>query len=214
MCSRKANVIDSGTKILSVSSRKNPQATTTFVTENIFDELFENNFNAQQYVDDAHDHCLAFMASTLESKIISAKAPRMPIKCQQCMDAFVENELMEDSFIRFKARKTNITQPCKSTYDICKFVDTCLKQCEGKSITFQGVAMQVLRNIPFDTLYTSTDFGSHSQKDSHQYTFVKQIIEIYMKLKSVHLAKCMTTKSHSEEAIRHKYRKLIQEMGQ
>lgn len=217
VCSHHANVIDHGTKILSVSSRRKPQSANPSEpgpseVDNLFDEMFENRFNALQYVDDTHDHSLALMASTLETRIITAKATRK--YCQGCIDAFVENELMDDSFIRFKARKINITQPCKSTYDICKFVDTVLKQCEGKSISFQGVAMQVLRNIPFGTLYNSTHFGSHTERECHKYSFVKNIIDVYMKLKSVHLAKCMTMKSHDEEPIRHKFKKLVQELGQ
>lgn len=205
-----------------MSSRKQrkPEVATTceydevIFDENIFDQIFETDFNAHQFVDDAHDHCLAYMASSLEMKIITAKAPRLLIKCQLCIEAFVANELIEDSFIRFKARKTNITQPCKSTYDICKCVDSYLKQCEGKTVPFAAVVMQVLRNIPFEALYTSTNFDEHSEKESHKYTFVKQIVEMYMKLKSVHLAKCMTTKSHSEQPIRHRYRKLVHEAGQ
>lgn len=220
VCSEKSNCVDHGTKILTASSRKQRKPETAgaacdevMCDEFIFDEIFENNFNAQQFVDDSHDHSLAYMASCLESKIITAKIPKLKIKCQQCIDAFIENELMEDSFIRFKARKMNITQPCKSTYDICKFVDNYLKQCEGKSISFEAVAMSVLRNIPFETLYSSTEFATHSV-EGHKYTFIKQIIEIYMKLKSVHLAKCMTTKSHDEAPMRHHFRKLVQEAGQ
>lgn len=218
VCSEKSNCIDQGTKILYVSARKKGKAEKSTVSrdelaEITFDEIFDNNFNANQYVDDAHDHCLAFMASSLELKITTARRPRLIIKCQQCIDAFIENELMEDSFIRFKARRINITQPCKSTYDICKFVDAVLKQCEGRAISFEAVKMQVLQNIPFETLYTSTKFEAHSDR-GHKYIFVKQIIEMYMKMKSAHLAKCMTSKSHVEAPIRHTYKKLIHEYGQ
>lgn len=110
--------------------------------------------------------------------------------------------------------RTNITQPCKSTYDICKFVDNYVKQSEGQTIPFGAVTMQVMRHIRFDTLYSSTNFDGHSGQDSHKYTFVKQVVEMYMKLKSVQLARIMTAKSHTEQSLRHHYRKLIQEAGQ
>lgn len=221
VCSVKANCIDRGTKILTVSSRRQGRAETAIVPgfdalisdEIIFDEILNNNFDSHSFVSDAHDHCLAYMASKLETKIITAKHPRVLIKCHECIGALVENELLEDSFIRFKARRTNITQPCKSTYDICRFIDLVLKQYESIGTSFGAIAMQVLRNLPFETLYTSTNFDTHS-KDGHKYTFVKQIVELYMKLKSANLAKCLTTKSHEQGPIRHRYKKLIHEAGQ
>lgn len=221
VCSEKSNCIDRGTKILTVSSRRQGKSQRAVALESddlisdeiIFDEILNNNFDSHYFVGDAHDHCLAYMASILETKIITAKHPRILVKCQDCIGALVENELMEDSFIRFKARRINITQPCKSTYDICRFIDSVLKQYEGKGTSFDAILMQVLRNLHFETLYTSTNFGTHSEK-GHKYIFVKQIVETYMKLKSAHFAKCLTTKSHEQGPIRHHYKKLIHEYGQ
>lgn len=221
VCSAKSNCIDRGTKILTVSSRRQeksqraiaPESDDLISDEIIFDEMMNNNFDSHQFVNDAHDHCLAYMASKLESKIITAKHPRILIKCNECIGALVENELMEDSFIRFKARRINITQPCKSTYDICRIIDSVLKQYEGKGTSFDAIAMQVLRNLPFENLYSSTNFETHSEK-GHKYVFVKQIVETYMKLKSAYFAKCLTTKSHEQGPIRHYYKKLIHESGQ
>lgn len=215
VCSEHGNCIDHGTKILTVSSKKpeKRECDMSYIDVSLDDFDLFSNFNAVHFVDDAHNHSLAYMASVLESKIIKAKAPRLLIKCPDCMNAFIENELMEDSFIRFKARKMNITQPCKSTYDICKFVDTFLKFCENKAFSFQSITMQVLQKIPFETLYPSTKFEQHSDS-GHRYEFVKKIIEIYMKLKSIHTAKCITLKAHEEAPIRHDYKKKIQNAGQ
>lgn len=46
-------------------------------------EDFENSFFAGPYIDDAHSHSLAYMASVLEAKIIGGK--RKLIKCEQCI---------------------------------------------------------------------------------------------------------------------------------
>lgn len=220
VCSKKSNCIDPGTAILSVSSRKTkakPKSQDTGGDESdegVLDEALVLNFNAaSQYVDDTHSHTLAYMANILENKIIRARPPRLIIKCEECIDAFIQNELMEDSFIRFKARTTNITQPCKSTYAICKFVDGFLKQYEGKEISFQNFLVEIMRKIPLQTLYTTTDFDSHAGK-CHKYAFIKQIVILYMKSKSVQLARCYTSKSHGDVPMRNHYKKLIQELGQ
>lgn len=175
-------------------------------------EDYENSFHVAQYIDDAQSHSLAYMASVLERKIIAAKPTKNIIKCDQCVAAFIENELIDDSFIRFKARKTNIMQPCRSTFEICKFVDTFLKACEG-SASYHSLTMQILRKIPFEALFTSSNFDSHQGDNGHKYNFVKKIIEMYMNMKSVHIAKCLTLKSH-DDPIRHQYKKLIQQKGQ
>lgn len=65
--------------------------------------------------------------------------------------------------------------PCKSTYDICKYVETFLKSIEDKNISIGCAKMTILRNIPFESLYTSSDFAGHI---AHKYNLVKLIVEI------------------------------------
>lgn len=215
VCSKKSNVIEPGTKILTVSSnRPAAEKLVQFQVEE-FDELvlneeFEDSFHVSQYVDDAHSHSLAYMASVLEAKIIGGK--RRIIKCEDCVGVFIENELIEDSFIRFKARKSNTMQPCRSTFEICKFVDHFVKSCEERSASYEAVVNKILRQIRFETLYTSSDFEKHSDK-GHKYELIKKIVELYMHMKSIHSAKCYTLKTH-DNPIRHTFRKLIHEKGQ
>lgn len=214
ICSKKANIIEPGTKILTVSSYQKPTKTsvkTTDITlDDCFDDDYKNSFRIDQYVDDIHSHSLAYMASILEAKIIKGK--RQTVKCDDCLKVFIENELIEDSFIRFKARQSNIMQPCKSTFAICKFVNTYIKSCEERSSSYQEVVNTILRKIPFSTLYTSSDFENHSS-NGHKYELVKSIVQIYMHMKSVHNAKCYTLDMH-KDPVRHSLRKLTHELGQ
>lgn len=149
----------------------------------------------------------------LEDKIFKARKPKLLIKCQECVNALIENELIQDSFIRFKAQKSDITQPCKSTFQICKFVDTFLKHFETSStVSFNAILLQILRRIPFETLYASSNFNNHDGED-HKYEFVKRIVQLYMDMKSIHTAKALTLKTH-EVPIRHQYKKIVQRAGQ
>lgn len=215
VCSKKANVIETGTKILTVSSnRPTVKKPVLELNDDGLDEYFGEDyfqsFHVDQYVDDNHSHSLAYMASVIEAKIITGK--RRIVKCDHCVEAFIENELIEDSFIRFKARKSNIMQPCRSTFEICKFVNTFVKSCEERSASYQAVVIQILRKISFETLYASSDFDKHSS-NGHKYELVKKIVELFMHMKSVHIAKCYTLDVH-ENPIRHSMRELVHELGQ
>lgn len=215
VCSTKSNVMEPGTKILTVSSNRPPANNSVFQHDEGFDEFvseedFMDSFNVSPYIDDTHSHSLAYMASIIEAKIIGGK--QRLIKCENCVGVFIENELLEDSFIRFKARKSNVMQPCRSTFEICKFVDSLVKSCEERASSYKAVVVEILRKISFDTLYPSSDFEKHSTK-GHKYDFVKKIIELYMHMKSVHIAKSFTLKTH-DDPIRHTYKKLIHFKGQ
>lgn len=223
VCSQKSNCIDAGTKILSVSSNR-PAASTKNIpeSEELLDDEgllnFDDFFNSWQYVDDIYDHAIAYMASVLEARIIGANRFNKIVKCEQCISTFIKNELIEDSFIRFKSRNSNILQPCKSTFEICKFVDTYLKTYEEKTIPYETVTLQILRKISFDTLFTGSDFENHPGDTNmlitgHKYTFVKKIVEFYMRMKSVEVAKRLTLKIH-DNPVRHVYKKLVQERGE
>lgn len=71
--------------------------------------------------------------------------------------------------------------------------------------------MYILRNIPYEALYSSSDFDSHER--GHKYEFVKGIVTIYMGMKSTQTARAITLKTN-ENYIRHKYTKMIQRAGQ
>lgn len=221
VCSGKSNCIDRGTKILTVSSKSR-------VTSNGNDsknvecaedpDLPSQEFlDSCQYVDDMQDHSIAYMASVIEAKIFRASRHNRIVKCEQCISVFIENELIEDSFIRFKSRNSNILQPCKSTFEVCKYVDSYLKAFEGKAIPYGTVALQILRKISFDALFVQSTFenhpGSSDRLAGHRYELVKSIVDLYMRMKSVVAARKLTLKMH-ENPMRHTYRKLIHFEGE
>lgn len=154
------------------------------------------------------------MASVVEKRICYAKTPRTLIKCAQCINIFIENELLDDEFIRFKARKNNITQPCRSTFEICKFVELFLKTFEGKtSFNFDVVLNKIMQSLPLPSLFATSNFFDHGGEKDHKFSCIKCVVETFMNMKSVHVAKCYTLKSHGTP-IRHSSRKLIHELGQ
>lgn len=56
-------------------------------------------------------------------------------------------ELIDDAFIAFKSRKNNMTQPGKSTFEICWYIESYLKVFEGqKEFDFHSVLNSIMRN--------------------------------------------------------------------
>lgn len=226
ICSKKANCIDMGTKILSVSSNRSAQSKKNDFVNNEFlddhlpedeDLLYQDFFDNCQYIDNVYDHSIAYMASVLEARIIGAKRGKKIVKCEQCVSAFIENELIDDSFIRFKSKDSNVLQPCKSTFEICKFVDSYMKSYTGNTIPYDTITLQILRKISFDSLFVGSDFENHAgdsgRISGHRYDFVKEIIGFYMRMMSVQNAKRLTLKTH-DNPMRHTFKKLIQERGE
>lgn len=113
VCSKKSNTIEIGTRILTVSSHRPAQEREVTLLsredmaklEDLGDD-FRLSYDASTYTDGITNHSLAFMASVVEKKKFHAKSPRTPI---------------------------NMAQPCKSTFEICRYIDSFLKVSEGSS---------------------------------------------------------------------------------
>lgn len=182
------------------------------------DELLDDDYWLSLnlvYVEDVRNHSIACMASELEARIIGARRTQI-IKCEQCRNALIENELIDDTFIRFKSNN-KMLQPCKSTFEICKFADLYLKTHTGITLSYTAVALEILSQISFTSLFVGTNFENHpnssDQLFGHRYEFVKKIVQLYMQMKSIDVAKKFTLNLH-DNPMRHTYRKLVQEKGQ
>lgn len=144
VCSKYANSIDTGTKILTVSSAKrkvqNPNIGNLYVPKDDFDfhHDFEPYVTFENSTDELKYHSLVLVASNVEKIIIKAKAPRILIKCDQCLDVFIENEIVDDDFVRAMGRSYGHLQPCKSTFHICKFVDKFIEHCGNENVSYHA----------------------------------------------------------------------------
>lgn len=169
-------------------------------------------------------------ASVIEAKIMAAHHRSQIVKCEKCVGVFIENPLLNDDFIRFKARSTNLLQPCQSTFEICKFANSFLKAYEGNSIPYTAVAKQILSKITFEGLYGNSNFDDHvhenvrrndarkddekeNEYEGHCRKLVSKIVDLFLRLKSMEVAKKLTLQAH-DNRLRHQMKKLIQERGE
>lgn len=222
VCSKYANSIDSGTKILTVSSAKRKVQSSNIGSAYVPDEdlnflqdfeqpvIFENTTDKLKY------HSLVLVASNIEQTIIKAKAPRILIKCDQCLDVFIENEIMDDDFVRAMGKGYGQLQPCKSTFHICKFVDKFVEHCANENVSYHATVNWILQNLDFDSVYPNSSFHRHQEKSrtkNHKYDLVKCVVETYLDVKSRNSAKTITLQSH-DEFIRSDYTQKIHLAGQ
>lgn len=132
------SLVNSGTKILSVSSAKPKKQNDANGNEIVHDDEYEFfDFGQHLPVENTTEkleYSSLALTSKVENKILKEKSRRAPIKCLECLDVFVENELMEDDFVRAMARGHENLQPCKSTFHICKFIDTFLDHYSNETI--------------------------------------------------------------------------------
>lgn len=79
-----------------------------------------------------------------------------------------------------------MAQPCKSTFEICRYIDSFLKVSEGQQqFNFDVVLNSVMRKLSFETLFPASSFHDHDGEDDHQYKCIKSIAETFMNLESV-----------------------------
>lgn len=229
VCSKKANCIDKGTKMLTVSSaRKTKFKTNSAVIAtdpelDHFEEDFANQIlfgdSCQSVSDDLltnnlQTHILAHSASLVEKKIIMAKGSRKLVKCNSCISAFVENEVAQNRFIEFKSRKENMLSPCKSTIQICKFADSYLNVVTNAQAKYEQILLRIMRNLSLDGLYPLTNFDDENHDgNNHKFNFVKNIVGVYLDLKSIQNCKSITLDSHYE-LVRSDLIKKIHRLGQ
>lgn len=220
VCSEKSNcTLDSRTKVLTVSSNRpstSKESVRLYDTGTSPDDGWLNSdfFEISQYTEDVKDHSIAYMASVIESRIMGTNRQRI-IKCEECVAAFIDNPLIEDEFTRFKARSSNVLQPCKSTFEICKFVDSNINSYKKETIPYQFVAQQMLEKMNLVNLFEHTNFRGHQGNldEDHRFDFVKKIVDLYMRLRSIEAAKRITMQAHDDN-MRQKMKLLMKIRGE
>lgn len=111
VCSPNSNCpIGSRTEILNVSSnRPSTKENVCGPSEMPEDDWLDLEFfEISQYTDNVADHSIAYMASVIEARIMAGNRYNNIVKCTQCVTAFIQNTLIEDEFIRFKSRSSNV----------------------------------------------------------------------------------------------------------
>lgn len=185
--------------------------------------LFENDFG-DSYMDEGdhliaensdsfniQKHIAAYLAAVLEKCIIEGRW-YSPIKCQECLIVFSEDEMVDDDFVKLKMKTSKLFAPAKSTVEICEITEKAMRKFNYEAGKFIQIKEYVLSNLNMNDLYWASDFDGHTGND-HKACLVKLIIEMYVKKKQDYINRCNTLAAH-ETLWRSLLKKLVHFRGQ
>lgn len=212
--SKNANCEESGVPILTISSRNKKNNDRN---EPNVDFSFDCNTNINESsTSDApnshsiHDYVVAREASEIEQQIITAKC-ESPILCDECLEAFSENTLLDNSYLDSLAAKKFFLVPCISTTEICQSCMRAMEKFDNSANNYPKIFETALKTLDMDNLYPSTDFSKHSNQ--HKLELVTKIIKLFLrrKFESIHHTK---NQDIHKKFIRTKLTKLITFVGE
>lgn len=193
--------------ISTISSRK-PASMTTFskyseATPEEIDEIEMKIQNIdlmerkQKLTDDMQNISTCYCASLIEKKVCESDE----FNCDFCYKVFEDNDKMHAAY-----SSSMYSVPCRSTYDICKKADEFLKvQLFKESFKPHVMCCAIISNLNVEYLYAKSNFIQHPD---HKLFLIKFIIQEYIRMKGVYLAKKISSELIVER-VRRKFRKLI-----
>lgn len=219
---RGANCLNDITTILEVSSGKKSNSSAPVDSAEL--EMLEH-FDYQNRIDNMkcddiqildsnqnplYQNSIAYLATLVEARVLNTMKQKRCKKCSECMDVFIRNEIITDSFIQFKSETTEIVQPCKSTVKLLICIETLLKGYESVNVTFSTMLAHTVRKIDATNSYENSIFD---ENHNHKHELITLITKTYMDIKSTSQCKLITRISQTK-LIRHKNLKQIHFQGQ
>lgn len=214
---RGANCLNDITKVLYVPSKSKDSSICTNKAE--LECL--SNYDFENQVDYADDHLmennedalkqnsLAYVASILEEMVVRKTNNKGQKCCAACIQVFLENEIIDDSFIEYKSETCNILSPCKSTIKLMNTVDNLLNAYKSQKVSLNSTVTHIMLKIDKDRFYEYSSFDQHD----HKHELIELIIKTYMDLKSTEACKHIT-EMWQKKRIRHSKLKEIHRAGQ
>lgn len=166
--------------------------------------LYLNQMKTNEYLtDELYTSSLAYIARIIEEKIENTD-----FYCDDCKFVLSENEKI-DGFSVGSIR----TNPCHSTFRICKIVDRFLSlyQPGSKSnYNFNVIYYQIFQEIDYSKMYSNTSF---EHDITHKHYFIKCVVDSYIQFKTSHIAN-RTTLEDYPQIIRSLLTRMIHFRGQ
>lgn len=110
--------------------------------------------------DNFQKNMVSFIASTIQKAIIEGRWYSR-IKCEQCFQVFLEDEIIDDEFINLKMASKDIRPTSKSTFEICMVTEKLMQIFEHDPKNYGTISTKVLRILNFDELFSLSDFDTH-----------------------------------------------------
>lgn len=220
------NCIQDDTGILKASSarRVEQQATISDTYKKGRVLLIELDFERiiQEKIEKIDEHLCAYAGSEIENKLIQKFTQAHKKNCTRCIEAFEENEKVDNDFLSMRSETSMIRKPCISTVniirvanEICELAHT--NETEQSANTYESVLITTIDILDSDKLYTNTNFTSHGGSSaglfSHKDEFIWKVVNEYLTLKSKLIGARISEESRGKY-IRHSNKKRVHEAGQ
>lgn len=140
------------------------------------------------------DHIASYIASVLEKCIIEGRW-YSPLRCNECLRVFSEDEPVDDEFVKLKMKTSKLRAPARSTVEICKQTELSMREFDYGAGQFNEIQIDVLNALNFNSLFWISDFDSHAEPN-HKMRLVQLIIEMYIRKKQEYISKCNTLAAH------------------
>lgn len=101
------------------------------------------------FSDDLERHMVSYTASILQNNIFEGKW-HWRLTCQQCLQAFVEDDLNEDDLLSLKMTSSKLKPSSKSTFEICMATEKLMKKFEFEPKHYIKIPNEVLRILHFN----------------------------------------------------------------
>lgn len=174
-----------------------------------YDVLLNNTLDLYQ------QHMCAYLAVSIETKIVGNINKRTISGCQDCSKVFEENIKIFDCFVA----KKNFAQPCSSTRDIIVVCDSVFKLFQtNEHIAFESMSKTIFKVLDIDRLYELSHFNDHRKAVvnqingmdmTHKEQFIYSILEEYMHMKSQKIGKRITYEEQGPKIRRNATRNII-----
>lgn len=142
-------------------------------------------------------HVIAYFASVLQNRIIDGRW-YSPLKCEKCLNVFLEDELIDDPFVNLKIKTKNTHPPAISTTKICFQTDKIIQKYGYEAGAYNYVLEEVNRVLDHDSLFPNSEFEQHAESDHKMALITLIIIRMYLEKKQEYISKCKTLTIHND----------------
>lgn len=174
-------------------------------------ELDEDEYDYLQSDETMESHMIAYSASIIQNNVIEGKW-HFKIKCEDCLRAFAEDEIMEDELLELKMKTKNLRPLSRSTFDICLATEKLMERYLFDPEKYNKLPDECLQILRYDELFPLSNFNEHTELN-HKKALITLIIKMYIKKRQEFISKCKTLAAH-DNLVRCKLKKIIHFKGQ
>lgn len=184
-------------------------------TYNVIDEEEIMNMRSiifnPDFSDNLKGHMISYIACVIQENIIEGRWYTR-ISCQKCLNAFSEDEYIDDEFIELKMKNQKLRPAALSTFQICFAAEKLMEKYDYEPIGKNVMLDEILQIVGLEELFSFSNFSTHGELD-HKLRLVGMIVDMFLRKRQEYISRCNTLDAH-ESFWRSKLKKIVHFKGQ